>query len=144
MLVSSFGKQNEFEVCVLSQVVVAVSCYLPGIFVYYVYYDRARRLQKKKKLIEPTSFLYMIGHLSLVKAARENNDIVIASIYVNPTQFGVNEDLDKYPRALERDTKILNEMGVDHLFAPSEMYGKHHVCYVEPEVKINQGMSLYI
>lgn len=73
------------------------------------------------------------GHLSLVKTARENNDIVIASIYVNPTQFGANEDLDKYPRMLERDTELLNDLGVDHLFAPSEMYNKHHVCYVEPE-----------
>jgi pantoate--beta-alanine ligase len=78
------------------------------------------------------------GHLSLVKAAKENNDIVIASIYVNPTQFAAHEDLDKYPRTLEKDTQLLNDMGVDHLFAPnSEMYGKHHACYVVPEVRVD-------
>ena len=83
------------------------------------------------------NYNYFLGHLSLIKAAKENNDIVVASIYVNPTQFGVNEDLDKYPRRLEQDTELLNDLGVDHLFAPSEMYGNHHVCYVEPEVCIS-------
>lgn len=75
------------------------------------------------------------GHLSLVKAARANNDVVVASIFVNPTQFGKGEDFDKYPRQLERDSELLAEYGVDHLFAPNidEMYGKNHVTYVDPE-----------
>jgi len=68
----------------------------------------------------------------LVQRAREKNDIVVASIYVNPTQFGPNEDLKKYPRQLEADTKVLEQLGVDHLFCPTEMYSAHHRCFVEP------------
>lgn len=68
----------------------------------------------------------------MVKEARDNNDIVVASIYVNPTQFAPNEDLDKYPRQLEADTKVLEDMGVDHLFCPTEMYGSNHRCFVDP------------
>jgi hypothetical protein len=52
------------------------------------------------------------GHLSLVRAAREHNDVVIASIFVNPVQFGPTEDLEKYPRQLDRDTELLANLGV--------------------------------
>ena len=64
------------------------------------------------------------GHLSLVKAARAACDFVVASIFVNPTQFGPTEDLDKYPRSFERDRELLEREGVELLFAPSveEMY----------------------
>ena len=64
------------------------------------------------------------GHLSLVRAARQVTDIVAASIFVNPTQFGPNEDLAKYPRSFERDCELLEKEGVESLFAPSidEMY----------------------
>jgi pantoate--beta-alanine ligase len=72
------------------------------------------------------------GHLSLVREARNKNDIVVASVYVNPTQFGPNEDLDKYPRQLDYDKQLLEELGVDHLFCPSEMYNTVHRCYVDP------------
>eukprot|EP00559_Dactyliosolen_fragilissimus_P005199 CAMPEP_0184859682 /NCGR_PEP_ID=MMETSP0580-20130426/4671_1 /TAXON_ID=1118495 /ORGANISM="Dactyliosolen fragilissimus" /LENGTH=264 /DNA_ID=CAMNT_0027356463 /DNA_START=271 /DNA_END=1062 /DNA_ORIENTATION=+ len=76
----------------------------------------------------------MNGHLSLVREARHNNDIVVASIFVNPTQFGEGEDLDKYPRTLEKDTALLNDLGVDHVFAPDKesMYGNNHVTFVDP------------
>lgn len=52
------------------------------------------------------------GHLSLVREARANNDVVLASIFVNPTQFGEGEDLDKYPRQFERDSEQLSELNV--------------------------------
>jgi pantoate--beta-alanine ligase len=64
------------------------------------------------------------GHLSLVRAARAASDAVAASIFVNPTQFGPNEDLAKYPRTFERDCELLEDEGVELLFAPAveEMY----------------------
>jgi len=56
------------------------------------------------------------GHLSLVEKAISQNDVVVASIFVNPTQFGEGEDLDKYPRQLERDTELLADLGVVRSF----------------------------
>ena len=77
------------------------------------------------------------GHLSLVEEARANNDVVVASIFVNPTQFGPNEDLDKYPRQFQKDSELLEQMGVDHLFAPEvgTMYGPNHCTFVDLEVR---------
>ena len=64
------------------------------------------------------------GHLALVKQARETNDIVVCSIFVNALQFGLNEDWDKYPRTYESDCEKLRESGCDYLFHPDdiEMY----------------------
>ena len=64
------------------------------------------------------------GHLSLVRAARGSCDVVVASIFVNPTQFGPTEDLAKYPRSFERDRELFEREGVELLFAPTveEMY----------------------
>jgi pantoate--beta-alanine ligase len=64
------------------------------------------------------------GHRSLVRAARASSDVAVASIFVNPTQFGPNEDLAKYPRSFERDCELLEREGVELLFAPAveEMY----------------------
>ncbi len=75
------------------------------------------------------------GHLSLVRAARAASDIVVASIFVNPTQFGPNEDLAKYPRSFERDCQMLDREGVEFVFAPSvdEMYPGSTVTWVTVE-----------
>ena len=65
------------------------------------------------------------GHLTLIDTARDNGDVVVLSIYVNPLQFGPTEDLDRYPRDFERDTDLARGRGVDFVFAPddNEMYG---------------------
>src|SRR5690625_4888411 len=72
----------------------------------------------------PTMGYLHEGHLSLVRKAREENDIVVMSIFVNPLQFGPNEDFDRYPRDEERDAQIAKEHGVHILFLPdvTEMY----------------------
>ncbi len=82
------------------------------------------RTAKKKIALVPTMGYLHDGHLTLAKAARKDNDIVVMSDFVNPTQFGPNEDYESYPRDLKHDEKIATEAGVDYLFAPSveEMY----------------------
>jgi pantoate--beta-alanine ligase len=73
----------------------------------------------------PTMGALHEGHLSLVRKAQEESDRVVASIFVNPTQFGANEDFDTYPRQLRRDRERLEEIGCNALFVPSveAMYG---------------------
>jgi pantoate--beta-alanine ligase len=97
--------------------------------------SRALRRAGKRLGFVPTMGALHEGHLSLVRAARASWDVVAASIFVNPTQFGPNEDLAKYPRSFDRDRELLEREGVELLFAPSveEMYPAGAVTWVEVE-----------
>jgi pantoate--beta-alanine ligase len=83
----------------------------------------------------PTMGALHAGHEALVRRAREECDVVVASIFVNPAQFGANEDLDRYPRDEERDSALAAGWGVDHLFVPSveEMYPQGFQTWVDVE-----------
>lgn len=90
----------------------------------------------------PTMGYLHKGHASLVEKAREENDIVVVSVFVNPIQFGPNEDLETYPRDLDRDVEIVSSSGGDIVFAPSveEMYPEKAEVFVELESEIGEKL----
>ena len=97
--------------------------------------SRAARREGKRVGFVPTMGALHEGHLSLVRAAKSQCDVVVASIFVNPLQFGPKEDLAKYPRDFDRDCELLKKEGVDFLFAPpvEEMYPAGAVTHVTVE-----------
>ncbi len=96
-------------------------------------------VENKKIGFVPTMGYLHDGHLSLIKKAREDNDFVVVSVYVNPTQFGENEDLDSYPRDLKRDQELIKDY-CDLLFIPenSEIYPNGYNTFVSVKGRITE------
>ena len=96
---------------------------------------KSARAEGKSVGFVPTMGYLHDGHISLVQNARRSNDVVVVSVFVNPTQFGPNEDLEAYPRDTERDLDLLGEAGTDVAFFPSveELYPEGFTTYVNLE-----------
>ena len=93
------------------------------------------RREGKRIAFVPTMGYLHEGHLSLMRLARDNGDILVVSIFVNPTQFGPNEDFEQYPRDIQRDEQLCQQEQVDVIFYPdtAEMYLPDHFTYVTVE-----------
>lgn len=96
-------------------------------------YAEALRRKGKRIVFVPTMGFLHRGHLSLMEDGKQRGDCLVTSIYVNPTQFGPAEVLDKYPRDFDTDCRLCRGVGVDAIFFPSngEMYPEHYQTYVD-------------
>ena len=96
---------------------------------------KIRREQDRTIGLVPTMGALHEGHLSLVREARRMCDVVVVSVFVNPTQFGPGDDFERYPRDLTQDTALLTDYNVDYIFAPpvDEIYSKNFSTYVNVE-----------
>lgn len=96
--------------------------------------DQVRAQGKTVGFVPTMGYLHQ-GHLSLLKLVKEHTDVSVASIFVNPIQFGPNEDYDSYPRDFDRDIQLLEKLAVDTLYMPSAevMYPSNYFTYVNVE-----------
>jgi len=101
----------------------------------------AKRAGKSVGFVPTMGYLHE-GHLSLARAAREECGFVVMSVFVNPAQFGPGEDLERYPRDLDRDKRLAEEAGVDAIFAPavSEMYPEGFSTFVDVDASLTRGL----
>ena len=99
-----------------------------------------KRAGKRIGFVPTMGYLHE-GHLSLIRLAREQADVVVVSVFVNPTQFGPKEDFGKYPRDIERDKQLCRLERTDFFFAPTatEMYAQDHSVYISDE-KLAAGL----
>lgn len=95
---------------------------------------RETRSRGKSVGLVPTMGALHKGHISLIRQAKQQCDVVVVSVFVNPTQFGPKEDYERYPRDLDKDFKVLSSYNIDTVFAPSreEMYPEGFQTFVEP------------
>ncbi len=98
-------------------------------------FSASAKAQGNKVALVPTMGALHDGHLSLIDKAKKSADVVVVSIFVNPTQFGPNEDYDKYPRQLQEDVQKCEERGADVVFAPNanDIYSKDSSTFVSEE-----------
>lgn len=102
------------------------------------YVAEEKKVGRKVGFVPTMGYLHE-GHLSLIERAKNESDLVVVSIFVNPLQFGPNEDFDRYPRDLDRDKKLAEEAGADVLFVPEtqEMYPDESVVTVSVNKRVD-------